>query len=110
MNFILRFFVSGLVLLLIDWLFESIEIASYGTALLAVFILSLMNFTVKPILHLFALPLTLLTFGLFSFVINAITFYLTAAIVSGFEVSSFWGALFGSIILGLIQGMLRKKD
>ena len=110
MNFILRFFVSGLALLLIDWLFDSIEIASYGTALLAVFILSLMNFTVKPVLHLFALPLTLLTFGLFSFVINAITFYLTAAAMDGFEISSFWGALFGSIILGLIQGMLRKKD
>ncbi|MDQ7861815.1 phage holin family protein [Peribacillus frigoritolerans] len=65
MNIIMRFLINGLVLLVIDWLLDSITIKSYGTALLAVFILSIMNLLVRPILQLITLPITILTFGCF---------------------------------------------
>ena len=74
MNILIRFLINGLILLFIDWLVDSITIKSYGIALVAIFILSIMNLLVKPILHLIALPITILTFGLFSFIINAFTF------------------------------------
>ncbi|KMY51651.1 phage holin family protein [Peribacillus loiseleuriae] len=109
MNFFIRFLLSGLVLLLIDWLFDSISIDSYGSALIAVFMLWIVNFFVKPILHLLTFPITILTFGLFSFVINALTFTLASLLVRGFEVTSFWGALVGSILLGFAQSWLEKK-
>ncbi|MFJ7977446.1 phage holin family protein [Peribacillus sp. JNUCC 23] len=110
MNFFIRFLISGLVLLVIDWLFDSISIDSYGSALLAVFMLWIVNFLVKPILHLLTFPITILTFGLFSFVINAVTFTLASLLVSGFEVTSFWGALVGSVLLGFAQSLLEKKE
>ena len=110
MNIIMRFLINGLILLVIDWLLDSITIKSYGTALLAVFILSIMNMLVKPILKLIALPITILTFGLFSFIINAFTFQITSYVVSGFEIESFWGALIGSLLLSFIQSLIIKKE
>lgn len=110
MNIIMRFLINGLVLLVIDWLLDSISIKSYGTALLAVFILSIMNFLVRPILQLITLPITILTFGLFSFIINAFTFQITSYVVSGFVIDSFWGALIGSLLLSVIQSLLIKQS
>ncbi|MDM5292720.1 phage holin family protein [Peribacillus simplex] len=110
MNIIMRFLINGLVLLVIDWLLDSITIKSYGTALLAVFILSIMNLLVRPILLLITLPITILTFGLFSFIINAFTFQITSYVVSGFVIHSFWGALIGSLLLSFIQSLLIKKS
>ena len=110
MNIIMRFLINGLALLVIDWLLDSITIKSYGTALLAVFILSIMNLLVRPILQLITLPITILTFGLFSFIINAFTFQITSYIVSGFVIDSFWGALIGSLLLSLIQSLLIKQS
>jgi putative membrane protein len=110
MNVIVRFLINGLILLAIDWLLDSITIKSYSTALLAVFILSIMNMLVKPILQLIALPITILTFGLFSFIINALTFQITSYIVSGFIIYSLWGALIGSLLLTFIQSLIIKKE
>ncbi|MES1042126.1 MULTISPECIES: phage holin family protein [Peribacillus] len=110
MNIIMRFLINGLVLLVIDWLLDSITIKSYGTALLAVFILSIMNLLVRPILQLITLPITILTFGLFSFIINAFTFQITSYAVSGFVINSFWGALIGSLLLSFIQSLLIKQS
>lgn len=110
MNFILRFLLSGVILLVLDWLLDSITIASYGTALIAVIMLAVMNVLVKPILHIISLPITIVTLGLFSFVINALAFYAASALVPGFEIASFWGAFIGSIIFSAAQGLLLKKE
>ena len=80
MGFILRFFVNGFLLLGIDWLFDGMKIEGYGTALLFMIILSILNILVKPILHIISLPITLLTLGLFSFLINAFVFYLSISL------------------------------
>lgn len=110
MNIIMRFLANGLILLFIDWLLDSITINSYGIALLAMFILSIMNMLVKPILQLITLPITILTFGLFSFVINAFTFLITSYVVSGFVIHTYWGALLGSFLLTIIQSLIVKKE
>ncbi|WP_419883251.1 phage holin family protein [Peribacillus sp. B-H-3] len=110
MNALFRFLVNGLLLMAIAWLLDSISVDSYITALIAIFILGIVNLIVRPVLHLISLPITILTFGLFSFVINAAAFYLTSYLVSGFEVTSFWGAFIGSLLLTLAQSILVKKD
>lgn len=78
----------------------------FKTALLAALILSLANIFVRPILLIVSLPITILTLGLFAFVINALMLYVTAAIVNGFEVNSFLGAIVASILIGLINAAI----
>jgi len=68
--------------------------------------LGLINAIIRPLLILFTLPLTILTLGLFIFVVNAISFSLASYFIRGFEVKSFFAALFGSIVVSIISGVL----
>jgi putative membrane protein len=97
---------TALVLMVVDALLPGIAISSFGTAMLAAFLMGVVNFFVKPLLSLLTLPLNIVTLGLFSFVINAILFALVAWMVPGFEVSNFLSALAGSLILALMTGFL----
>ena len=83
------------------------EVRDFGAALIASIVLALMNAIVKPILFLLTLPLTILTLGLFLFVLNAITLWLTALLVPGFTVHGFGTTLIASILLALL-GMVWK--
>jgi putative membrane protein len=75
-------------------------------AVIAVAVLGIVNAVIRPIVQLLALPLTCLTFGLFSFVINALMFWLVGVVVPGFHVKGFIAPLFGSIVMSVISGML----
>jgi putative membrane protein len=97
---------TAVILLLVDAIMPGIEIAGFGTALIAALVMGLVNFFIRPILSLLTLPLNLLTLGLFSFVVNALMFALVAAIVPGFEVHNFLNALVGSLLLALMTGVL----
>lgn len=97
---------TALVLMVVDALLPGIAISSFGTAMLAAFLMGVVNFFVRPLLTLLTLPLNIVTLGLFSFVINAILFALVAWMVPGFEVSNFLSALAGSLILALMTGLL----
>ena len=110
MGFILRFFVNGFLLLGIDWLFDGIQIEGYGTALIFIIILSVLNILVKPILHIISLPITLLTLGLFSFLINAFVFYLSSQFVSGFHIEGFFTTLLASILFSLGQSVFASIE
>src|SRR5262249_59999116 len=77
-----------------------------GPALVAGVILGFVNAIVRPILLLLTLPFTLLTLGLFIFVVNAICFALTAALVPGFDLSGFWAAFFGALIVTIVSWVL----
>ncbi len=92
---------NGLALLLIDLIIPGFRIVGIGPAVLAAFVLGLVNTFVRPVLLLFTLPLTVITLGLFIFVINAITFTITAWLVPGFHVYSFGGAFWGALLLSL---------
>lgn len=110
MNFIIRIILSGLALLGLDYFMDSIVVESFGAAVLAVIILAIVNTFIRPIVGLFALPFTILTLGLFTFVINGAMFYLTSYFVSGFEVTSFVGAIIGAFFMSLVTTLTTQKN
>jgi putative membrane protein len=101
MKIILRWFLLAAALLLVDYLYPGVTIASFGAALLAAFVLGLFNTLVRPILILLTLPVTLITLGLFLFVINALMFWAAASVLDGFNVTGFAAALIGSVLYSL---------
>ena len=97
-----RWAVNAAALLLIAYLYEGVSVESFVAALIAALILGLVNAVIRPILIILTLPATLLTLGLFIFVINALLFWLVAEIVPGFTVRGFGAALLGSILFSVI--------
>jgi len=101
MKLILRWFLLAAALLLVAHLYPGVTVASFGAAMFAAFVLGLLNTLVRPLLVLLTLPVTLLTLGLFLFVINALMFWMAAEVLNGFNVASFGAALIGSLIYSL---------
>jgi putative membrane protein len=95
--------VSALLLWLVSRIVHGIHIADFGYALLAALVLGVVNFLIRPILIVVTLPITIVTLGLFLFVINALMLMLTGAIVPGFKVDSFGAALIGGLLLALFN-------
>lgn len=83
-----------------------IVVATVGTAVWASLVLGLVNLIIRPIVRLFALPLTLVTLGLFGWVINALMLWLASAFVPGFHVQGFLAALEASVILAIVSGVV----
>jgi len=106
MRFLLRVLLNAVAVFLAAQLIPGITVASPGTALLAGLVLGLVNAVVRPLLILFTLPATLLTLGLFLFVINAACLGLAAWFVPGFSISGFWAALFGALVISIISWLL----
>lgn len=102
LTLIARWIVNGAALLLVAYLYPGVEVTGFGPALLAALVLGLVNAVIRPILVILTLPVTLVTLGLFLFVINALLFWLVASVVHGFAVSGFGAALLGSILYSLI--------
>jgi putative membrane protein len=98
---ILRTLIIMLGLFLASSLIPGVEITGTGTFILAALLLGLVNAIVRPIAFLLTRPLTLVTLGLFLFVLNAAMFGLVAALLDNFVVAGFWSALFGAIIVSL---------
>lgn len=92
---------SAALLLVSQWDSSGIQIKDFGSAMLAAAVLGLLNTFVRPLLILFTLPATLLTMGLFLFVINAAVFMMAAWLLDSFHVQSFWHALLGSVLYSL---------
>lgn len=90
-------------LLLMPSFIQGIIVADFYTAAIVALIWGLISVTIRPILGLLTLPITLLTFGLFSFILNALLFWFVASFVQGFEVAGFVAALLGSIVLTLVS-------
>ncbi|MCM5529871.1 phage holin family protein [Parasegetibacter sp. NRK P23] len=109
-RFVLRTLFTAAVALGLSHVLPGIRITDYWAAILIILVLSLLNTFVKPLLILFTLPLTVFTFGLFLFVINALMILLGSEIVKGFEVSNFWYALLFSIILSILNSFLDRKE
>ena len=97
-----RWIVNAAALLLVAYLYPGVHVAGFGTALVAALVLGLVNAVIRPILVVLTLPVTILTLGLFLFVINALLFWLAATLVSGFTVTGFGAALLGSILYSVI--------
>ena len=97
-----RWIVNAAALLLVAYLYDGVQVTSFGAALIAALVLGLVNAVVRPILVILTLPVTILTLGLFLFVINALLFWFVAEVVHGFAVSGFVAALVGSLLYSVI--------
>jgi putative membrane protein len=106
MSWIWRWVTSAVSLLLVAWLFDKIWFDTVGAAFMAALVLGLINVFIRPVLQLLALPVSIVTLGLFSLVINAALLMVTAGLVSGFHVQGFWAAFWGSIVLAIVNGVL----
>lgn len=107
MRLILLWILNAVALLAVAWLLPtSIHVASFGSALLAALILGLVNALVRPVLLVLTLPVTLLTLGLFIFVLNGLMFWLAGSLIEGFVVAGFWPAVFGSMVYSVVSWAL----
>jgi putative membrane protein len=99
--------IAGTLLLIAQYV-PGIAIAGLGTAVIVAIVWGIIGLTVKPVLGLLTLPITILTLGLFSFILNALLFWVMAGLVPGFEVAGFIPALLGSVILSFVSGILNR--
>jgi putative membrane protein len=110
MNIILRIIISAVVAFALSYVLRGVHIESFLSALILAIVLGLLNLIVKPILIILTLPITLFTFGLFLFVINALIILLAAKFVNGFRVDGFWWALLFSLLLSVLTSFLYRKS
>ncbi|MBD3893846.1 phage holin family protein [Hydrogenophaga sp.] len=103
MKLIVRWLLAAAALLLVAYLYPGVQILSFTAALIAAAVMGLLNTLVRPVLVLLTLPVTLVTLGLFLFVINALMFWAAASLLAGFDVSGFWAALLGSLIYSVLM-------
>ncbi len=106
MSLLATWLINALALLAIPYLINSVKIDSFLTALLVAVVLGFVNTILRPILLLLTLPVTLLSLGLFIFVINGLMFWLVANIVDGFHVAGFWSAVGGALLYSVISWTL----
>lgn len=103
----LNWLVSALSLMIVAHLVRGFDVTSFGTALMAALVIGLVNATVGLILKILTFPLTLVTLGIFWFVINALMLKLASAFVPGFTIQGFIPAFFGAIVLSVVNLILR---
>ncbi len=101
MKIIVRWLLLAAALLLVAHLYPGVSVASFGSAMIAALVLGLLNTLVRPLLVLLTLPVTLITLGLFLFVINALMFWAASGLLEGFHVAGFGAALIGSVLYSL---------
>ena len=101
MKIIIRWLLLAAALLLVAHLYPGVVVNSFGSAMIAAFVIGLLNTLLRPVLVLLTLPVTVITLGLFLFVINALMFYFAASMLDGFQVTGFTAALIGSLIYTL---------
>ncbi|MBI4090249.1 MAG: phage holin family protein [Candidatus Kerfeldbacteria bacterium] len=110
---LLRLILNSLVILALPYLMAGITVRNFWTALLVALVFGVLNALVKPILVILTLPVTIITLGLFVFILNALLLWFTSTIVKGFEIRSFSTAILAAVILWigsmLINGLTGKR-
>ncbi len=104
---LVNWLLSAAALMIVAHLVSGFQVQSFGTALVAALVIGFFNATVGLVLKIATIPLTIVTLGLFLFVINAIVLLLASKLVSGFVVSGFGAALVGAIVLALVHMLMR---
>jgi putative membrane protein len=102
MKLLTKWLLSAAALLAVAYLYSGVEIKSYSAALIAAVLIGLFNTILRPILVILTLPVTVLSLGLFLFVINALMFWSAAGLLNGFNVTGFGAALIGSLIYSVM--------
>jgi len=104
----LRWLINTLALLVVVWLVKGISVDGPFAAIIAAAIIGLLNAFIRPFLMLIALPLIILTLGLFTFVVNGLMLMLASAILSGFHVTGFWPAVWGALLFSIVSWILSQ--
>jgi putative membrane protein len=102
MRLLLTWVINAAALIAVAYLYAGVQVNGFTAALIAALVLGLINTLVRPLLIVLTLPATVLTLGLFLFVINAVCFWLAAKVLPGFDVRGFVGALIGSLLYSII--------
>ncbi len=103
MKLLVNWLLSATALLAVAYLYSGVVVTSFTAALIAAAVLGALNMVVRPILVILTLPVTLVTLGLFLFVVNALMFWAAASLVTGLSVKGFGAALIGSLIYSVLQ-------
>lgn len=98
MKWLLKLLLNATALVAVSQLYTGVEVASFSSALVAVLVIGLFNIFLRPLMIVLTLPVTMLTLGLFLFIINALLFWAAATVLDGFQVHGFGSALLGSLI------------
>jgi putative membrane protein len=106
MRLVLVWLVNTLALLALPYVMPGVQVDTFVAALIAALALGLINTLIRPLLILLTLPATLLTLGLFIFVINGLLFWWVGSFVDGFHVNGFWAGFFGAIVYSIISWLL----
>ncbi len=106
MKIFLKLLLTAVAVILLSSLLPGIKVGNFGTAVIVAAVISLLNMFVRPLLIFFTLPATIVTLGLFLFVINAIIILLAGNLVTGFNVSGFFTALLFSVLLSVFRSFL----
>jgi len=106
MGILVRILINALAIVVAAKVIPGIELDGAMAALVAGLVLGVVNGFVRPVLLFLTLPLTLLTLGLFLFILNGLCLWLTAALVKGFEIQGFWAAVLGAILVSLVSWIL----
>jgi len=107
-QFFVTLIVTAISMIVTAKLIPGITINTIQASFIGAFIFGIVNAIVKPILILFTLPATILSLGLFLFVVNALCFWLVAYFTPDFKISGFWDAFFGAIVLSFVSGFLNQ--
>ena len=108
MRLLISWVINALALLALPYIFESIRVEGFYTALITALVLGLVNALIRPLLILLTLPINILTLGLFTFVINALLLYFVGQLIPGFHVDTFWSAFWGALIISVVALVLNS--
>ncbi|VTU39125.1 Membrane protein of unknown function [Variovorax sp. PBL-H6] len=102
MRLVIKWLLSALALIAVTYIYSGVQVSSFTSALIAAAVIGLLNMVVRPVLVVLTLPVTIVTLGLFLFVINALLFWAASGLLPGFHVNGFVAALIGSLIYSLL--------
>ncbi|WP_452226661.1 phage holin family protein [Lacinutrix cladophorae] len=108
MNLIIRLLLNAIAVFVLANILNGVQVDGYVTAIVVALVLSILNLIVKPILVILTLPITIVTLGLFMFVINACIILLADNFIDGFVVNTFWTAMLFSVLLCILQSLLHS--
>lgn len=108
LSFLTHWLVLAIALLVTTYIVGGVSVDSYTTLAIAALVIGFVNALVRPILVLLSLPLTILTLGLFYLVVNGACFMLAAWLVSGFDVTGWWAAIFGALVMSIVGWLINS--
>ncbi len=109
-GFIRNLLINTISIFVVSYILSGIQIETFMTALVVAVVMAALNVTLKPLLILITIPLTIITFGLFLLVVNVLVLYAADALIDGFQIAGFWWALAFSLLVSLINGFLFGLD